>query len=224
MPQAKRKQINTAEPLFSPRFKELSSEIVVFICVAVSLYALLALITYSPTDPGWSHSGGEGQSITNLGGKFGATASDALLHGFGYNSFLVPILILALGLRYYRGRHQTHEPSFVNRMLVTVGFIITVMGGCGLESLHFDHFANSKPFVGGGFLGDWLNRSVVDLFGYIGSTLIMVTMFITGITIFTGLSWFWLMDTIGAKFFELIETIQEKREQKEDRSSSRNCR
>ncbi len=217
MPQAKRKQTKPEEPLLSPRFKELSSEIVVFVSVAVALYALLSLLTYDPTDPAWSHSGGEEQAVANRGGSFGANFSDRLLHGFGYMSFLVPLMILALGIRFYRGRHSTTEPSFINRLLVGIGFIVTVMGGCGLENLHFNHWAAAQPFVAGGFLGDWLNSSVVDLFGYIGSTLIMVTLFLTGITIFTGLSWFRLMDNIGERFFQLVETIQERREQKEDR-------
>lgn len=217
MPQAKRKQTKTAEPLLSPRFKELSSEIVVFISVALAIYALLSLLTYDANDPAWSHSGGDNPTIQNMGGRFGANFSDRLLHGFGYMSFLVPLMIVALGVRYYRGRYESEPMSFGKRALIGLGFILTVMGGCGLENLHFAHFATSKPFVAGGFLGEGLNSSVVGMFGYIGSTLIMVTLFLTGITMFTGLSWFQLMDSIGEKIFTLIETVQERREQKEDR-------
>lgn len=217
MPQAKRKQVKQQQALFSPRVKELSSEIVVFISVFVALYALLSLWTYNPRDPGWSHSGGVGQTITNLGGQVGANFSDMLLHGFGYISFLVPVMILVLGVRFYRGRHDTSEPSYFNRVLVAIGFLITVMGGCGLENLHFNHFAASKPFVAGGFLGDWLNGSLVGLFGQIGSTLLMVTLFLTGVTIFTGLSWFDLMDAIGEKIFQSIDAVKDRREQKQDR-------
>ncbi|MEM7357708.1 MAG: DNA translocase FtsK 4TM domain-containing protein [Pseudomonadota bacterium] len=217
MPQAKRKQVKQQQAIFSPRVKELSSEIVVFISVFVALYALLSLWTYNPRDPGWSHSGGVGQTVTNLGGQFGANFSDMLLHGFGYISFLVPVMILVLGVRFYRGRHDTNEPSYFNRVLVAIGFLITVMGGCGLENLHFNHFAASKPFVAGGFLGDWLNVSLVGLFGQIGSTLLMVTLFLTGVTIFTGLSWFDLMDAIGEKIFQSIDAVKDRREQKQDR-------
>lgn len=217
MPQAKRKQVKQSQSVLSPRVRELSSEIVVFFSVFVALYALLSLLTYNSKDPGWSHSSGVGQSVTNLGGRFGANFSDMLLHGFGYISFLVPIMILALGVRFYRNRHDTTEPSYFNRVLVAVGFLITVMGGCGLENLHFNHFAASQPFVAGGFLGDWLNGSLVGLFGQIGSTLLMVTLFLTGVTIFSGLSWFSLMDSIGAGIFEAIDKIRDHREQKADR-------
>lgn len=218
MPQAKRKSIKQPEQGFlSPRVKELGSEIVVVFSVFVSLYALLSLLSYQSTDPGWSHSGGSTSQIANWGGRFGANFSDMLLHGFGYISFLVPIMILVLGVRFYMNRHDTSEPSYFNRVLVAAGFLVTVMGGCGLENLHFNHFAADMPFVAGGFLGDWLNSSLVGMFGQIGSTMLSVTLFLTGITIFTGLSWFSLMDSIGEKIFGSIDTFHERREQKEDR-------
>lgn len=224
MPQAKRKQVKQQTSVFSPRVKELGSEIVVFFSVFVALYALLSLITYDARDPGWSHSGGNDQAVSNLGGQFGANFSDMLLHGFGYVSFMVPVMILVLGLRFYRGRHNTGEPSYLNRVLVVIGFLITVMGGCGLMNLHFNHFAETKPFVAGGFLGDWLNGSLVGLFGQIGNTLLMVTLFLTGITLFFSLSWFALMDSIGAKIFQSIDAIKDRYEQKYDREMGAKAR
>jgi len=198
MPQAKRKQIKGGGGLLSPRVRELGSEIVVVFSAFLSLYALLSLLTYNPNDPGWSHSGGSSSEVSNLGGQFGANFSDMLLHGFGYMSFLVPIMILVLGINFFRHRHDTSEPSYFNRVLIAAGFLITVMGGCGIENLHFNHWAESKHFIAGGYLGGWLSGGLVELFGQIGTTMLMVVLFLTGVTIFSGLSWFSLMDSIGA--------------------------
>jgi S-DNA-T family DNA segregation ATPase FtsK/SpoIIIE len=218
MPQAKRKQIKEAEQgLLSPRVRELSSEIVVVVSAFLSIYALLSLLTYDPADPGWSHSGGAGREVQNMGGQFGANFSDMLLHGFGYISFLVPMMILALGINYFLKRHDTSEPSYFKRVLIAAGFLVTVMGGCGLENLHFNHWAETKHFNAGGYLGGWLTSGLVEMFGEIGSTLLMVTLFLTGITIFSGLSWFRLMDSIGAGIFDLIERVRSQREEKVDR-------
>jgi S-DNA-T family DNA segregation ATPase FtsK/SpoIIIE len=221
MPQAKRKQIKETEQgltgLLSPRVRELGSEIVVVFSAFLSLYALLSLLTYNSNDPGWSHSGGDATQVSNLGGQFGANFSDMLLHGFGYMSFLVPVMILVLGVKFFRGRHDTSEPSYFNRVLIAAGFLITVMGGCGIENLHFNHWAQAKQFIAGGYLGSWLNSGLVDMFGQIGTTMLMVTLFLTGVTIFSGLSWFSLMDSVGANIFKLIEAVKERREQKEDR-------
>jgi len=201
----------------SPRVRELGSEIVVVFSAFLSLYALLSLLTYNPNDPGWSHSGGSSSEVSNLGGQFGANFSDMLLHGFGYMSFLVPIMILVLGINFFRHRHDTSEPSYFNRVLIAAGFLITVMGGCGIENLHFNHWAESKHFIAGGYLGGWLSGGLVELFGQIGTTMLMVVLFLTGVTIFSGLSWFSLMDSIGAGVFKLIENFKDRREQKEDR-------
>ncbi|RBP49154.1 DNA translocase FtsK [Arenicella xantha] len=218
MPQAKRKQIKeTEQGLLSPRVKELSSEIGVVVSAFLSIYALLSLLTYSPLDPGWSHSGGSGREVSNLGGQFGANFSDMLLHGFGYISFLVPIMILAIGINYFRHRHSTEEPSYLKRVLVATGFLITVMGGCGLENLHFNHWAADEHFNAGGYLGGWLTSGLVEMFGQIGSTLLMVTLFLIGVTIFSGLSWFRLMDNIGAGIFNMVERFRDQREEKQDR-------
>lgn len=201
----------------SPRVKELGSEIVVVFSVFLSLYALLSLLTYNSKDPGWSHSGGDSSDVSNLGGQFGANFSDMLLHGFGYMAFLVPIMILVLGVNFFRHRHDYSEPSYFNRVLIAFGFLITVMGACGIENLHFNHWAEAKNFNAGGYLGGWMSSSLVDLFGQLGTTMWMVILFLAGVTVFSGLSWFGLMDGIGAFIFNQIDNVKERKEQKEDR-------
>ena len=225
MPQAKKKTIKKQDDgLVSPRVRQLSSEIVVVLCVFVAVYALLSLLTYNAADPGWSHSGGVSDKPSNWSGSVGAWLSDVLLHGFGYVSYLVPIMIIFIGYRFYKSRHEPLDPSYLPRFLVMLGFFITVMGGCGLENLHFSHLANDQPFTAGGFLGDGLNSTFVSMFGNIGSTLLLVAMFLTGITIFTGLSWFSLMDYIGERIFTFIDFVKEQREHKEDREIGEKAR
>ncbi|MBT3410655.1 MAG: hypothetical protein HN430_08170, partial [Halieaceae bacterium] len=56
---------------------------------AVCLYMLLALITYTPQDPGWSASGSGGE-IANLGGPTGAWLADVFFSLVGYAAYLFP--------------------------------------------------------------------------------------------------------------------------------------
>ena len=87
MPQAKRKKIkdeqNEASGFIPPRVRELGAEIVVMVAAFLAIYALISLLSYNPKDPGWSHSGGDADQVSNLGGQVGANFSDMLLHGFG---------------------------------------------------------------------------------------------------------------------------------------------
>ena len=65
---------------------------VLFIVVgAVCVFVLMALLTYSNSDPGWSASG-TGGAVNNLGGITGALLADIFFSLIGYAAYLVPIL------------------------------------------------------------------------------------------------------------------------------------
>ena len=78
----------------------------------------------------------------------------------------------------------------------------------------FAHLAAQQPFVAGGILGDGLQQGFVALFGQIGTTLLAVVAFLCGVTMFSQLSWFWLMDTLGEKTCDAIEWIKNFRREK----------
>ncbi|MDX1527687.1 MAG: DNA translocase FtsK 4TM domain-containing protein, partial [Gammaproteobacteria bacterium] len=59
---------------------------------AVALYFALALTSYHPSDPGWSHSG-HVDHVLNQGGRVGAWIADVFLYLFGYMAYLFPIMV-----------------------------------------------------------------------------------------------------------------------------------
>jgi S-DNA-T family DNA segregation ATPase FtsK/SpoIIIE len=66
--QAKRK---TETAPVSNHVANVLREAVLFILLAVAGYLLLALLSYHPADPGWSHTGLTGR-VRNLAGALGA--------------------------------------------------------------------------------------------------------------------------------------------------------
>lgn len=183
-----------------------AGEAVLILCAAVALYFLLALSTYSVNDPGWSSTGIE-NGVSNWGGQFGAWISDLLYQAFGRVAFLVPVMVLVLGWRAYQGRVHMDPDELSRHLLATAGFVLTVVGGCGLESQHFASSAANMPYVAGGALGAVASDSLRSAFGFAGSTVFLLAMFLTGVTLFTKLSWFKLMDWIGERVWVLGETI-----------------
>jgi len=192
----------------SPRFIAVARETALFILGAIAVYMFIALISYSPTDPGWSHTGNSGQ-VSNLGGGFGAWFADLTLHGFGYVAFFFPLLIGVAGWRNYQQRHRP-AVSIQRRLVGAAGFALTIIGGCGLENLHFAEMAADMPFAPGGLVGDGTNEFLGVAFGLAGATVFLLTIFICGITWFTGLSWFWLMDRLGKGAFDGYEFLREQ--------------
>ncbi|MDX2503384.1 MAG: DNA translocase FtsK 4TM domain-containing protein [Gammaproteobacteria bacterium] len=179
-------------------------ESVFFLFIAISLYLFIALFTYSPSDPGWSHSIAEiidPARLHNSGGKFGAWFADLFLYLFGYLAFLFPAMILYSGWLVYKGRDNAEVFHGWHFTLRTMGFILTIIAGAGISSMHFTHPSVIFPLNAGGILGQVVSEQLQQLFSFVGTTLISLTLFLIGITLFTGLSWLWLMDSIGAALF-----------------------
>jgi len=183
-----------------------TGEALLILCTAVALYVLLALATYSANDPGWS-STGLGNGVQNWGGQFGAWFSDLLYQAFGHVAYLLPVMIGVLGWYVYHGRLSMFPDELSRRLVTALGMILTIVGGCGLENQHFQASAQGLPFVPGGALGSVASESLRGAFGFAGSTVFLLAMFLTGLTLFTKLSWFRLMDWIGEQVCALWDAV-----------------
>lgn len=197
-------------------------EAALFILLAIALFLLTALITHDIQDPGWSYTGPATQ-INNLAGTVGAWLSDVFYILFGYLSYLFPVMIAYSGWLVLRGRQGDGEIDFRVLGIRWVGFFMTLSTGCALASLHFVIAQGLLPLDGGGILGRWIGDGLAANFGVLGSTLLLLAIFLAGITLFSGLSWLGVMDFIGEailrsyewlhqRIVQFIEVRQEKKE------------
>ena len=90
-----------------------------FVCGAIALYLFIALLTYTPADPGWSYSGAI-SGVANRGGVAGAWFADVFLHLFGYLSYLVPAMLAYSAWLVLKKRSEFEPRQFAVRM---AGFI-----------------------------------------------------------------------------------------------------
>ena len=155
----------------------------VFIIVPVAAYILLSLLSYHAQDPG-SFATSNTDEIRNLGGLTGAYLADFMLHFLGYFAYFLPVGLLYMAWRLYQDRNHDDD-SWLDTTIKFLGFIASLLTGCGLSHLHAD--TNGQPFSGGGIIGDVVGSSVYAGFGGIGATLILMATFLAGITLFTGL-------------------------------------
>lgn len=173
-----------------------------FVFGAIALYLAVSLGSYEVADPGWSHSG-TSDHVANTGGVVGAWFADVCLHLFGYFSYLIPIMVAYSGWLLFKGL-KPEEPMTPSELSFRFGgFLLTVMAGCGLAELHFI-VAAGMPMGAGGILGDVVGHGLEGPFNFIGATLFMLALFLTGVTLFTGLSWIWLMDVTGKYTLEFV--------------------
>ncbi|MDZ7788107.1 MAG: DNA translocase FtsK 4TM domain-containing protein [Halofilum sp. (in: g-proteobacteria)] len=170
-----------------------------FLLLAISAYLLLSLLTFNTADPGWSHTG-TGGPVQNAGGHAGAWFADIFLYLFGYIAYLIPVMVAWGGWLVYRGRAPADEAGAIRFHVVRwAGFLFTLLAACGLASLHFAAMPGTLPIgaEAGGVLGGVISIQGIRVLGLLGSTLLLLALLLAAVTLFTGISWFGVMDALG---------------------------
>lgn len=183
-------------------------EIVMFFFFFAAFYLFISLFTYYPLDPAFSHSTtATPETIHNKGGLAGAYFADLFFYWFGYFAYLFVFMVGYAGWLFYQGRHHDLFAEPKHLLLPTLGFILTLVAGCGLAIVHFAAESALLPSHAGGILGSWVGNSLKNIISSLGATLILMVMFFLGITLLTGLSWLKLMDILGFHTLRILPIV-----------------
>ena len=189
-----------------------------FALVAVALFLVLILGTYDRADPGWSHSADVDQ-LRNAGGRFGAWLADLLLYLFGMSAWWWVVLLVYLVVWGYRRLDGSSISDRHPFWIAFGGFLLTLLGACGLEALRFYSMQAELPLALGGMVGIALSEFVHGIIGFTGATLLLMAMFAIGLSLFTGVSWLTVMEVIGAVFEWVWESAVEAWHRRRDRKA-----
>ncbi|MCO7515194.1 DNA translocase FtsK [Pseudomonas guariconensis] len=173
---------------------------------ALCLYLWMALLTYDTADPGFSHTSNVEQ-VQNAAGRAGAYFADILFMVLGYFAYIFPLLLAIKTWQIFRERHQPWQWSGWLFSWRLIGLVFLVLSGAALAHIHF-HPPASLPFSAGGALGESLGDLARNLLNVQGSTLMFIALFLFGLTVFTDLSWFKVMDITGKITLDLFELVQ----------------
>lgn len=173
---------------------------------ALCLYLWMALLTYDTSDPGFSHTSNVDQ-VQNAAGRAGAYFADVLFMVLGYFAYIFPLLLAIKTWQIFRERHQPWQWSGWLFSWRLIGLVFLVLSGAALAHIHF-HPPASLPFSAGGALGESLGDLARSLLNVQGSTLMFIALFLFGLTVFTDLSWFKVMDMTGKITLDLFELVQ----------------
>ncbi|MFF7710074.1 DNA translocase FtsK 4TM domain-containing protein [Pseudomonas sp. NPDC007930] len=170
---------------------------------ALCLYLWMALLTYDQADPGFSHPSNALQ-VQNAAGRAGAYAADILFMVLGYFAYIFPLLLAIKTWQIFRERHQPWQWSGWLFSWRLIGLVFLVLSGAALVHIHF-HTASGLPASAGGALGESLGDLARAALNVQGSTLLFIALFLFGLTVFTDLSWFKVMDITGKITLDLLE-------------------
>ncbi|MGH8085607.1 MAG: DNA translocase FtsK [Lysobacter sp.] len=182
----------------SPRRQRLMRDIALILIAPLLLYLLASLVTFSPNDPGWSHSGSITAPLNNVGGRVGAWLADVLLYLTGYVAFLLPVMLgLIAWIALFKMDADGDGDADLGPALRLVGIVGFLVSATGLLQLRVGPVIDFSAGAGG-ILGQLVGRSLYSGFGPVGGNLFLLALLLVSVTLATGISWLAVMDRIGA--------------------------
>jgi len=159
--------------------------------LALALFAMLALFSYSPMDPAWSLRG-TGLAVNNLVGRSGAWFADVLFSLFGVMAYIVPVALVYGGLRTMR----LVAWDWPRASLRLAGWMVGLLCGAVLARLHIVS-SLGLPAGPGGMVGSWLVHVGMPLLNWVGLTLTALVGLFIGAQTAIGFSWLELAERTG---------------------------
>ncbi len=194
----------------------------------LAAWLTLVLFTWSPTDPGWSHSS-RAAVLHNRGGLVGAYLADILLYLFGFSAWWWVVLLLnRVRAGYLRLANQIRargEPETLARVQWEqgIGFAMALMGSVGLEAYRLASFGTQLPSRtdtsggAGGVIGQAWSGFLSQAVGFSLSTLILLGLIAVGTSLFFGFSWMNLAERVGGWLEILMLKLKDLRGARQDR-------
>jgi len=164
--------------------------------ILAAVYLVACLVTYDPNDPGYFNTTNSDQ-VQNVGRVLGAWIANFFLFLTGYIAYLLPVITVYGGWRLWNDDSMDVENGVIEVVAVITGLALFLLSSTGLSDMHLLPAAGSMPAGGGGAIGAVVASPLLELTGMLGSTLFLLSLMLVGITLFTGLSWFYVMDITG---------------------------
>lgn len=171
---------------FRPSVRSRIKDALFIFLLLMAVMLFFALLTYEPADSNYWDTAPE--RVHNAIGPVGAHVSEVLLSYFGICAYILPILIVGLGYFMFlkAGSRRWYEVDYDLLSLKIIGLNVLLISSCTLVSACI--YNGSFSSKGGGHLGAITLSLLRDLFGYNGTVLFMLALFVVGMTLFFGLS------------------------------------
>ncbi len=204
--------MKTLRPVAAPTRSRRLNELLGLTLLVGACLLLLALWSYTPTDPSFNTVGGytTGRPAHNWTGMVGAHLSDAMLQAIGVAAFFLPLLLGRLGLCWMWSRAAGSPTA------KTIGLVLWVVFAPALISLLPGHllWRNALPIEGvsGRLLGD----ALVQYLNLPGALIVLLLMFAVSLYLATTFTFNTAQEWISARFGFLLR-VQEWWEQRRHR-------
>ncbi|MBI2222292.1 MAG: DNA translocase FtsK [Acidobacteria bacterium] len=189
------------------------SEIIGVVLFACALVWLVALASYTPSDPVWFFNTGSDVQPANLAGRVGAFLAELAFQMLGYSAYLIPAVIGAVGWQYFWCR------AFDAPYTKAIGAALLVSCSSSFLALAFGNLeVGGRPFRAGGYLGEWLASWLAEYLNRTGSIILILTLLLLAIILSTqfsfGRAFSAIAALVGERWAMVAASWAERREEK----------
>ena len=118
---------------------------------AATLIWLIALVSYTPTDPVWFFNNIAAPDVENFAGRIGAFVAETSFQLLGYAAYGIPLVLAVVGWHSFWCRQI--DAGYTK----AVGAVLFFLCSAALLSLAFSVFDGSaRPFQAGGMIGEFV--------------------------------------------------------------------
>ncbi len=185
---------------------------------ALALILWYSLFTYDPADPGFSQATST-ESVRNGVGLLGAKAADLLFYLFGRPAYLFTLMLFYFGWMLYREQKTEIRFTSMDFALRFAGFLAMLLTSCALSTLHFSPAGFNE--TAGGVLGQLVGHQLQAVMKLLGASVLLFFLWVASVSLFLGVSWFSIMDRLGALCLKLYEWCLAKIGELRDRAEGR---
>ena len=168
------------------------SEFVGVALFALALLWLVALASYSPSDPVWFFNTGADLQPSNFAGRIGAFLGELAFQLMGYAAYLIPLVLAVIGWHYFWCRVL----DAASTKFVGAGLLFACVSS--FLSLSFGTLqVAGKEFKAGGYVGAALASVLADYLNRTGSIILILTLLFLAVILATQFSFGRLFGAVG---------------------------
>ncbi|HMV59777.1 MAG TPA: DNA translocase FtsK 4TM domain-containing protein, partial [Agitococcus sp.] len=156
------------------------------------LYLFIALLTYSPLDPGWSKLSSDTLAVSNSAGVAGSWLADLFFSFLGKAAFLLPLFCVFEVLAIWLPNKISFKFWF--RWLSQA---LLLVAATGLFALHSVEVSETIQNAAGGIIGLEVGQAMLQSFGLWGSTALLASVVLLNGTLVTAFPWFLVLEALG---------------------------
>jgi DNA segregation ATPase FtsK/SpoIIIE, S-DNA-T family len=206
------------------RMSRLFTEIRWLLQVALGVFLLMALISYSRRDPSWTHAA-QVDHISNWAGRVGAWTSDILLLLFGLSAYWWVVLLGRHISKNYKRitRHEAlpddddDQPRDHSWVAEGFAFVLVLLACDGIEALRMWSLKVQLPRAPGGVVGEAVAGAVSHALGFTGGTLALLLALAIGLSLYFRFSWLTVAEKVGESIINGVTMAKLRREAGRDR-------